>query len=58
MIRNATLIGQELDTILESLDQKEFGARPSGGNRNGGERNSSERSKGERRRLTLPSVPC
>ncbi|WP_203300804.1 patatin-like phospholipase family protein [Marinobacter sediminum] len=58
MIRNATLIGQELDSILESLDQKEFGVRPSGGKRNGGARNSSEQSKGERRRLTLPSVPC
>ncbi|MBW4933188.1 DUF3336 domain-containing protein [Marinobacter sp. F4206] len=41
MIRNATLIGRELDRILDELDQREFGQRPGGG---------------ERRKLTLPSV--
>ena len=42
MIRNATLIGQELDTILDSLDRREYGVKPNGR---------------ERRRITLPSVP-
>jgi len=42
IIRNATLIGQELDTILDSLDRREYGPKPNGG---------------ERRRMTLPSVP-
>lgn len=41
MIRNAALIGRELDGILELLDEKEFGQR-----RNGR----------ERRRLTLPAL--
>ena len=41
MIRNATMIARELDSILELLDQREFGLRQSGG---------------ERRRITLPSV--
>lgn len=41
MIRNATLIGRELDSILETLDRREFGERSNGR---------------ERRRLTLPSV--
>lgn len=41
MIRNAALVGQELDRILDTLDQREFGQRPGGG---------------ERRRLTLPPV--